>query len=281
MLSFPRPPEPPDFARRIAKAQAAITAMHARGECPKSDHFENRWRELRAIFVKAQFGKCAYCERDVTPTSYGDVEHVRPKAGVQELTADRTRWGEEAEGGNVVGRTPRDVSSWGYHWLAYAWTNYVLACDKCNRSWKKNLFPLAEGPRLLPPSSARKETPLLLNPFEGPDPVKHLAFDERGQISARDDSRRGEATIRTCGLHRERLRNRREDVAKRLYRMLRSLEDASSDEETDELLDQVEQLGAPDKEHAGMVRSIFEVYFRADWGEYFGDGPPGGEPTAR
>lgn len=280
MLSFRRPPESDDFARRVAKAKETIAAMTARGVCPGSDDFKNRWRDFRQVFVLAQFGKCAYCERDVTPTSWGDVEHVRPKAGIQELTEDRSRWGEETEDGRVEGRTPREVSPWGYHWLAYEWTNYVLACDKCNRTWKKNLFPLAEGPRLLPPAAARKETPLLLNPFEGPDPVKHLAFDERGQISARDGSRQGNATIRTCGLHRERLRYRREEVAKRLLRILRRLEQAASDEETDELLNEIEHLGSPEREHAGMVRSMFEVFFRADWRETFGDDHAGSAAQA-
>lgn len=278
MLSFRRPPEPEHFERRVRSARAAVAALVSRGVCPRSDQFEGRWKEFRAHFVKAQRSKCAYCERDVTSTSYGDVEHVRPKAGVQELTAERARWGEETEGGNVVGRSPREVSSWGYHWLAYTWTNYVLACAKCNRAWKKNLFPLAGGPRLLPPSS-KPETPLLLHPFEGPDPVKHLAFDDLGQISARDRSRHGEATIRTCGLHREALRCRREEVARTVLPILLALESASS-EETGALLDRIEELGAARREHAGMVRSMFEVHFKVDWTECFGDDDARGDLAA-
>jgi 5-methylcytosine-specific restriction endonuclease McrA len=286
MMSFRRPPEPEDFQRRVEKARAAIHAMVRRGDRPSSDDFVNCWTRFRDHFVAAQHGKCAYCERDVASVAYGDIEHVRPKAGLQELTADRARWGKETEGGGVEDRAPRKVSDWGYPWLAYEWANYVLACEKCNRAWKRNLFPVAEGPRLLPPG-ARPETPLLLNPFEGPDPVKHLAFDERGDISARDGSRHGEATIRTCGLHRERLRTRREDVARRVQLLLKNLESvaaveaaaAGKDEplegdETDQLLGQIKELGDPRCEHAGMVRSMFEGFFQSDWRATFGEDPP-------
>ncbi len=244
--------------------------MVRRGECPSSDDFTNRWKEFRPVFVRVQHRKCAYCEQSVTGTSYGDVEHVRPKAGIQELTPDRSRWGVEQEGGEVKGRRPREVSNWGYHWLAYSWDNYVFACQKCNQPWKKNLFPIAEGPRLLPPAASRKETPLLLHPFEGPDPTKHLRFDEQGQISARDGSPYGEATIRTCGLDREHLRGRREAVAQRLRPMLQQLAEASTDDQVYDLLDSIGDLGARDKEHAGMVRSMFEVALGRDWQETFG-----------
>jgi len=270
VLSFRRPAKPLDFDRTVASAKAAISAMVRRGECPGSEDFKNRWKDFKTTFVLAQRRKCAYCEQHVTGTSYGDVEHVRPKAGIQELTADRSRWGVELEGGEVSGRRPREVSRWGYHWLAYAWDNYVFACQKCNQPWKKNLFPIAEGPRLLPPAASRRETPLLLNPFEGPDPTKHLRFDERGQVSARDGSRHGEATIRTCGLDREHLRARREAVARRLQPMLKELEIASSDDQADSLLDRIEELGGADQEHAGMVRSMFEVLLGRDWREIFG-----------
>jgi hypothetical protein len=32
----------------------------------------------------------------------------------------------------------------GYFWLAYVWANLFLACQLCNQSFKKNLFPLAD-----------------------------------------------------------------------------------------------------------------------------------------
>ena len=52
--------------------------------------------------------------------------------------------------------------------------------------------------------------------------------------------------------------------------MLKELEIASSDDQADSLLDRIEELGGPDKEHAGMVRSMFEVLLRRDWQEIFG-----------
>ncbi len=272
-MSFQRPPEPSNFQRSVGSARSAIAGIVASGVPPKSGDFTNRWADFREHLVAAQHRKCAYCEENVTGTAYGDVEHVRPKAGVQEQTADRTRWGVEQAGGEVKGRRPRHVSDWGYHWLAYAWDNYVLACQKCNQAWKKNLFPIAEGPRLLPPSPACRETPLLLNPFEGPDPIKHLRFNDKGEIAARDGSRHGEATIRTCGLDREHLRGLREPIARRVEGILIQLEVRESEDDTWSLLDSLWELGAPDQEHAGMVRSMYEVYFDRDWRDTFGDDP--------
>ena len=51
--------------------------------------------------VKAEtFNKCAYCESDPLHVTYGDIEHIIPKASQPELT--------------------------------FEWSNLTLACDRCN-----------------------------------------------------------------------------------------------------------------------------------------------------
>ena len=74
-----------------------------------------------------------------------------------------------------------------------------LRGSRCNSAWKRNLFPIDEKPRTTP-LQGRNEIPLLLNPFEGEDPVDHIEYDKLGQVKALNGSKFGKATIATCGL---------------------------------------------------------------------------------
>lgn len=56
---------------------------------------------------------CVYCQRKLTDSDRGDVEHFRPKSI--------------------------------YPWLAYEFTNYFLSCARCNRVLKKEKFPIQPG----------------------------------------------------------------------------------------------------------------------------------------
>ena len=89
-----------------------------------------------------------------------DVEHFRPKGAYQKLNSTNLTYP-------------------GYYWLAYNWDNLMLSCEKCNRSYKRNQFPLqTEATRKLfhnHPNSIPNEDPLLINPnFE--DPSVHIIF---------------------------------------------------------------------------------------------------------
>jgi len=70
-----------------------------------------------------QNDKCCFCESIFTETSYGDVEHFRPKAAYKKVGTK----------GYVYP---------GYYWLSYDWTNLLFSCEICNRTYKKNEFPL-------------------------------------------------------------------------------------------------------------------------------------------
>ena len=101
--------------------------------------------------------KCAYCERHLNG-DFGDVEHFRPK------------------GGYVDERTQR-IEKPGYWWLAYDWSNLLLSCSECNRSCKKNNFPLMdESQRNVLQRDVSSEQPLLINPGEE-DPSDHIEFN--------------------------------------------------------------------------------------------------------
>ncbi|WP_052732820.1 HNH endonuclease family protein [Hymenobacter terrenus] len=142
-----------------------------------------------------QHDKCCYCESYFSSTSYGDVEHFRPKGGYQQDTTDA-------------------LHKPGYYWLAYAWSNLYFACQLCNQRFKGNYFPLAN-----PASRARThadsiavEQPLLPDPATE-DPASHLTFVEDA-VQALDA--RGASCIVVFGLDRPELLKRRQERLKSL-----------------------------------------------------------------
>src|SRR5713226_2496601 len=101
---------------------------------------------VRDSLFASHHGKCCYCERTL-PKPELEVEHFRPRRGVRQLPDQPTH----------------DYP--GYYWLAYAWTNLLLACRTCNGN-KSNRFPLRN-----PTKRARshqddlaKERPLFVDP---------------------------------------------------------------------------------------------------------------------
>ena len=92
----------------------------------------------------------------------------------------------------------------GYYWLAYSWENLYLCCQVCNRSGKRDLFPLED-----PAARARShcddvsgESPLLLDPAGPEDPREHIRFRQERAIGLTDAGRR---TIEVLGLNRPEL----------------------------------------------------------------------------
>src|SRR5262245_37315467 len=82
MLRFQRPRKPRGFERRVAQARAAVDAAIRCGERPAFD--EVIWRSYKALFIRAQHSKCAYCET-FAQNHPGAVEHFAPKGEVHEL----------------------------------------------------------------------------------------------------------------------------------------------------------------------------------------------------
>jgi uncharacterized protein (TIGR02646 family) len=140
--------------------------------------------------------KCAYCER----LCKADIEHYRPKKGVEE-----------------------EATHPGYYWLCYEWSNLVPSCITCNREGgKHNKFPVL-GPRVFTPplladgnidlalckstvAPLLDERPYLLHP-EVDRPEDYFAFelDPNGEgirIVGIDADGRGKSTIQICLLNR-------------------------------------------------------------------------------
>lgn len=142
---------------------------------------------------------------------------------------DQVRQGDE--GGIPLARVFVDLASRGYYWLAYSWSSYVLSCERCNTACKRSYFPLTPSPdRRLPPAPGdeAQERSLLINPFDGPDPVEHLEFKASGLVDPRGESRHGFETIRTYGLYRPSLVNVRAPIATRAHDLIQRIVSAIS-----------------------------------------------------
>ena len=143
-------------------------------------------KTVKQALIKAQYGKCCFCESKGRHIAHGDVEHFRPKAGYRQKPSD-------------------PLAKPGYYWLAYEWSNLLFCCQLCNQRFKGNLFPLRDSRRraVSHRDELFPERPLLINPAEV-DPVDHISF--RAEVpNAVDNSPEGKNTIEVLGLARQAL----------------------------------------------------------------------------
>ncbi len=113
-----------------------------------------------------QHYKCAYCECYL-PLQYHDVEHYRPKSL--------------------------------YYWLGHNWENLMYSCERCNRSYKKCQFPLAQGSvrARSPQDDLTLEHPLIVNPTTD-EPSVHIKFNKYMAVGVTPE---GEKTIEVFHLN--------------------------------------------------------------------------------
>lgn len=163
-------------------------------------------------------GKCAYCEYRYDAGAPCDVEHYRPKGGVE-----------------VDGKLKEP----GYYWLAADWMNLLPSCVDCNRQryhefpedepeirGKANIFPIGNpSKRATAPGKEAAEERVLLHPYLD-EPRDFLTFLEKGAIQALTGpdglpKQKGLISIRVYGLDRPNLSKAREDVWIRIAGMVR------------------------------------------------------------
>lgn len=262
MLLWKRPATPSAFETKAKPLRKHVQVAIDEETAPD---FKEIWQSHRHVFQTLQHGKCAYCEAHAASTSFGHLEHFRPKSRVSELPKDRRHWGREAPGtSKVEGRRLDRISPTGYHWLAYEWTNYLYACERCNTGWKRDLFPVADDPRQLPPRQNVKERSLLLDPFGDDDPKRHLHFTRLGTIESLDRSPTGRQTIDTLGLDRPSLDESRREKARMTHRVVARVKQNPSDIEA---LRDLHIYGDARHIHAGMVRCIVYQELELTWDE--------------
>ncbi len=280
MILCGRPAQPSDFKDRVFEITMTVRALGEEldGEVGKSSPDPTRvqdlasqlsaaieaeskfWQTYTGDFWNAQERKCGFCESRLIGAA-PQLEHFYPKSSWDELQAQGIEWGTQ----RVRKRAQRRISPIGFWWLAFNWDNWLAACGVCNSRWKKCFFPvqgLAPGHTARLHSSYRPE-PLLLNPFDGPDPETHLVYDDLGAIGPRPESPYGEVTIRTCGLHRPSLAKERKRIylhakhqAEIWIRALEQMNDLALSGSTQGLVD----LCAPDAPYSGVARYVvYEV----------------------
>jgi uncharacterized protein (TIGR02646 family) len=272
VIRRPLPPVPPALdgpeskgGKELARARAHFGNAATAGESFTFSAYKDD--EVKDALNAAFELKCAYCESFFGATQPLDVEHFRPKGGVE-------------INGSVVPRL--------YFWLAAAWGNLLPSCIDCNRrrtqnivgvgvaaAGKLNQFPIAdEDKRARAEGDERTEPRLLLHPSLD-RPERHLSFDDaEGIVSAKRSpsgrvSVKGEASIHVFALRRDglvRARKARQKLIRKEIALARKLAlklDADgSDPVLEELLaDSLTMLRdymAPEAPYAGMARQLIE-----------------------
>lgn len=159
----------------------------AKGTFPSDSAFSSRYKQddIKDALKQHYQNKCAYCEQYV---ERWDVEHYRPKKI--------------------------------YYWLAYSWDNLLLACPTCNQNYKGDHFKISQQQaqytnaaiqniHCLCESYNELEKPALLHPeFDILDNI--FSYDLQGHIFSQNT--RGQYTIKTCGLNRKALADRRKEI---------------------------------------------------------------------
>jgi uncharacterized protein (TIGR02646 family) len=149
-----------------------------------SDTIGQEYSVVKRELWTQQLQRCCYCEAPIQ-CDYSDVEHFRPKA-----RADRRN----------------GTLDTGYWWLAWTWENLLFSCPNCNRSAKKDFFPLEAGsvPLLPEEPPPGRELPTLIDPC-GEDPVESIQFVFDGRHwrpTGRNGSNRGQRTVELLKLDR-------------------------------------------------------------------------------
>ena len=203
------------------------------------DHIYNA-KSVKNALLKAQHKKCCYCESKFSSTSYGAVEHFRPKGGVKQKQGQRQQYP-------------------GYYWLAYDWDNLLVSCERCNSSHKGNLFPLAVQKRRARShhDDVTEEQSLFIDPARE-EPRRHIRF--RGEVPY-GITKRGRETIQGMGLRRPDLEEARREKLVPLRR-LHSLVELSKNSDDQNDIEKARKLLAdaclPEAEYSAMARDFLD-----------------------
>jgi hypothetical protein len=204
-------PQTPEWQAWRQEAEREIQMLQA--SSPPYAIRDSLYKQQRETLFACYRNKCAYCEANYRLTNRdADVEHFRPKGRVRDKHSKIVK----------VQRNGHEVNHPGYWWLAYEPWNLMPSCPFCNRTAKRELFPLEDGcDYAMQPGEELLEKPLLLHPVVD-DPDQHLQFRQRfGVLVPLSD--RGQATIDTFLLNRELLCEERRDVYATVYSLLTTL----------------------------------------------------------
>ncbi len=198
--------------------------------------------EVKESLKQAQYKKCCYCESFLGATSYGAVEHYRPKGAV------------------LPGKKQKKIYP-GYYWLAYEWKNLLFVCQRCNTN-KGPYFPLEDNSQQARnhTQSLVNESPLFIHPVVD-DPSQHINFYDDAIIG---ETVKGKTTIEYLQLDRTDLFESRRKVfdifkhvvvsARRFYK------DENNQDVYNEALTLVQKYLSISSEYSAMTNVYFKQY---------------------
>ena len=226
------------------------------------------WSEVKAVYMRLQHNKCAYCERVLASEDFGgaiehDVEHYRPKNSVRAWPSEKIA----NERGISYGFPTGSDFPAGYYLLAYHLFNYATACKKCNTPLKASYFPIAgtRGPQSDDPAALSAEKPFLPYPLGDldDDPEETLTFVGINPIPRRKTGprrRRAEVTIDFFELdRREELWRGRAEAIRNLFFVLERL-NKGSEAEKEIAAEALDTLLSPASAHTSCSRAFRALY---------------------
>jgi hypothetical protein len=236
----------------------------------KYDETSSIWSEVKAVYMRLQHNKCAYCERRLASEEFGgaiehDLEHYRPKNTVvawptEAIAAERDIRFHFATGDGLDN---------GYFWLAYEPLNYCTSCKKCNTPLKLNYFPVAAqrgADAVVPEALNEVERPFLVFPLGDLDeaPENIITFDGILAIPRKRNGprwRRAKVTIAFFELNnREELQRERAECLVALDNALAILESDLPDDRKQQAQRDIERMQSSRSPHASCVRAACEAY---------------------
>ena len=240
--AYPIPKELASPRADAAREQVArvLTSSKERLEQTRIRFEPTIWHAAKSTLLELFHGKCAYCETKIYEPEVAEVQHFRPKDGIEDLDGKR--------------------SHYYYAWLTYDWENLLIACPDCYR-FVDGKFPVkGERARLFASVAECRDTEdyMILDPcFDRPG--QHLSFNQLGVCWARTE--RGQLTINILHLNRDRLcaERRRVWVQTRQDAMLAFnvlYEGGAPSRIVQALLD----LGSADRPHAAVARAALAEF---------------------
>jgi uncharacterized protein (TIGR02646 family) len=199
--------------------------------------------EVKDALKKAHNDKCCYCESKFLSTSYGAVEHFRPK------------------GNSKQGRKQKKIYP-GYYWLAYDWENLLFICERCNTN-KSTYFPLNNPTQRATNHSQliSTEIPLLIHPACD-NPSDHITFHEDAPVGLTEQ---GKTTIEYIKLdaNMDLFESRKKvlDLLKSFIFTAQKLHNKNNDVELYEMaLNYIREYISPSAEYSAMTNTYFSQF---------------------
>lgn len=180
---------------------------------PVPSYIQYRYQnpDIKNLLEQETYGKCAYCESKLKHITFGDIEHILPK--------------------NKKARPD----------LYVEWDNLTLACEVCNRTYKKKYY-VPSDPLINPIAEDPKEYLMALGPFIYQAPGK----------------RKGELTVTILGLNRPELIERRKEKIEALLPLIDKWENETNEYYKKLLRSQIQKEAESDKEFSFVINSYLK-----------------------